>query len=244
MPRLPSRIVSTLLSAALLATAAAHADTVQLSNGDSVSGEVILLDAAALTLRSEHLGELHIPRAKVAALFLGEGRVEASSRRTTAFEPVPDQPKLAGAPAPSPAQAAPRPATAAPRTGAAAGTVEDILGQLQNQGVAPQTMQEMQTQFPLLNTPEVQEFFQDRVGGLASGRLNVQDIRGDAVQALDAINDLEKDLGPEAADALRGYKSILQSFVNQTSPEQSEVEVTPPAGIAPPTSDGSDAAGE
>ena len=62
----------------------------------------------------------------------------------------------------------------------------------------------------------------DRVGGLMSGRISIDDIRDDAIDARDQIRDLEKDLGPQASRALEGYLSILDGFIQETAPTNSD----------------------
>ncbi len=205
--------LKTLVSAAtagLLLVAPAAGDTVRLVNGDAIRGRVVSLDAATLTFDSESLGGLKLDRAKVASIHFGDAApaaVESVAPAASAATPVTG-------------------AAAKPAAGTPQGRVDDILGQLRGQGLDARTLREVQAQFPLLAEPEVGKMFQDRVGGLMSGRLNVQDIRKDAVQALDAIDQLERELGPQGAEALRGYKGILRSFVDQVSPAE---EVRPAA---------------
>src|SRR5262245_32156547 len=52
------------------------ADTVELLNGDSLSGKVIALDAKTLKLKNDILGEMTIERAKIASIHLGDAPVE------------------------------------------------------------------------------------------------------------------------------------------------------------------------
>ena len=54
------------------------ADVVELSNGDTLSGKVIAVDEKTVKIQNDVLGEITLPREKVAALILGErprGRV-------------------------------------------------------------------------------------------------------------------------------------------------------------------------
>ena len=62
----------------------------------------------------------------------------------------------------------------------------------------------------------------NRVGGLMLGRISIDDIRNDAIDARDQIRDLEKDLGPQASRALEGYLSILDGFIQETAPTTSD----------------------
>jgi hypothetical protein len=56
----------------LVFVTALQADTVQLVNGDAVSGKVISLDAKQLKLESDALGQLTIDRSKIATIHLGD----------------------------------------------------------------------------------------------------------------------------------------------------------------------------
>ena len=63
----------------------------------------------------------------------------------------------------------------------------------------------MQKILPLLNSPNAMRFFQDKLQGLQSGALSIQDIRRDAIKARDQVKALTKGLGPEADQALADY---------------------------------------
>lgn len=55
-----------------LGSGAVFADTVQMTNGDTLKGDVTKLDAKEVLVSSENFGELTIPRAKVSAIYLGD----------------------------------------------------------------------------------------------------------------------------------------------------------------------------
>lgn len=184
------------------------ADTIELTNGDVLNGQVISLDGQQLVLKSELLGELKLAREKVSAIHLGDKPILARNAA------VPQAPSAKPALDPE-----------VQKVLGAVPSTEDVLKQLQGGGVNPQMIGELQTKFPLLNTPEAGQYFNDTLGGLMTGKLNIQDVRKDAVIARDGLLDLKKDLGPEGA-ALNGYLSILNKFINETEP--------PPAAKQPP----------
>jgi len=65
------------LTLAILLTAIvpqSRADTLQLTNGDTLNGEVLTLDANEVKLKSEVLGEVVIARDKVVNITLGDRR--------------------------------------------------------------------------------------------------------------------------------------------------------------------------
>ena len=51
-----------------------------------------------------------------------------------------------------------------------------------------------------------------------SGKLNLNDLRSQAKASIDQINQLKRELGPEAGDALDDYLTILQNFVDESAP--------------------------
>ncbi|WP_437204418.1 hypothetical protein [Planctomicrobium sp. SH664] len=202
----------------------AMADTVVLINGDRVQGDVLGVNKQQLQLRSELLGELAIPRSKVHSIYFGEGGpLPATAQPQTSVPKTGDAPPSATTPeqllekltgkALSP--------SAADRDGN-----RQLLESLQQQGLNPQALKEVEQSFPLLAVPEVSEHFQKNLGGLMSGKLDLQDLRKQAIEARDLLNDLKQDLGPEAA-ALSGYFSILDKFINETAPADEPSASTP-----------------
>ena len=103
-------------------------------------------------------------------------------------------------------------------------------------------------------TPSVQKYFTDTVAGLATGKINVQDLRKQAISVRKQIDDLEKDLGPEAKAALAPYSGILDHFIRESRAsggilardsrqarrtcDQARRPKSPKAGINPPAQPG------
>lgn len=166
------------------------ADQVRMSNGDVLNGSVRSLDGKVLVLVSETLGELKLPRGSVAQIVLGD---------VPATAPLPN-----------------RNDRTVPKGTAA--NVSDPVSQLRREGLNANTLEELTAKFPLLASPEVQKYFGQKVGGLISGSLNVQDIRKDAIQAVEQANELKRGLGPEAAQALDAYLGILEAFIDESAP--------------------------
>lgn len=116
---------------------------------------------------------------------------------------------------------APIAAPAAPKA-AAASTLDDVLKQLK--GVGPSEVGDIQKMIPLLTNPEAFGFFQDKLRGLQDGSLSVQDIRKEAMKAVDQVKALK--LGPDADQALAPYLGILDRFIRDADPARSQ---PPPA---------------
>ena len=71
--------VGVLCAALGLCVLPAAADSVQLANGDVLSGRVLSLDDKHLRLESESLGQVTIPRAKIRAITLGDAKPAAAA---------------------------------------------------------------------------------------------------------------------------------------------------------------------
>lgn len=83
------------LAMGLLALAALPviADSVQLTNGDTLHGRVLTLDAKQLKLESDTLGQLNVPREKVQSITLGDGKAKPAlvdPKSVTKTELTPD----------------------------------------------------------------------------------------------------------------------------------------------------------
>ena len=211
-----------LASAAALAACSApalRADVVQLVNGDTINGKVVSLDETQLKLKSEVLGEMSLPRDKVASIYLGDGRPPAAAvpaRAAVPAAPV-DKARLLGPPGDS---------------------VEEILDNLQKEGVDIHDVNELKKQFPLLAMPAAGAYFDRTVEGLNNGTIGVGDIRKDAIKARDQLQDLKKDLarelGPGSDGVLDSYLGILDNFIEQTEPPKPAEPAPLPAPKADP----------
>ena len=226
LQRLPCRFALLAVWAVLVVAGTLWADTVRLTNGDLLSGEVVSLDATQLKIKSQVLGEIAIARTKVQSITLGE---------------LPAQPAAI-----APASAA-QPAGGGGQIGvedilkqlgvggAPAGTNADLFKQLQGGGVSAAEMDKLKKQFPLIAAPEVQSYVTKTLGGLMSGSLSINDIRNEAIRARDETKAAIKDLGPEAEQALQGYLGILDRFIKETEPKTASPPAPPaPQPTAPP----------
>ena len=189
-------------AAAILGAAVAPvaADAVKLSNGDTIHGQVRSLSETEIVIVSDVLGEVKLPRERVAMIALG---------KNATF----DQAAAKAEPAPKPG--------IAPENQ----TAEDALRQLQETGVSAEQMNRLRKEMPLLAMPEAKGYFDKTVTGLMSGSIDLNHVRKDALKARDELELLKKDLGPNGY-ILNGYLSILNNFINETEPKQA---AEPPA---------------
>jgi hypothetical protein len=177
-----------------------RAEEVRLKNGDVVLGKVKSLDETTLILASENFGELKIARNRIAVIRF------AAMPLYGLDETIP---------------AAPKPALTKPGDKAATATVEDDLTS-QLKKLDPTYMKAIEQAFPLLNSsPEAKKYFTDRVEGLMSGKINIEEVRKDAKKVVTELEDLKAELGDETGAALDGYLGILKKFLNETDPKAS-----------------------
>lgn len=190
----------------------ARADTLHMTNGDVLNGDVTAVTKSHVTMESETLGRLELKRENVRSIHLGDTPVPV--------QPAATPPSAPGASAP----AAPAPTADAalqqllgrsvkgPNGGGA--TPEDVLKQLRSSGVDPGTMKQLTGQFPLLADPKAGGYFNQMLGGLVSGDKGLQDLRRDAVRARDELQSLKEELGAPGG-SLDGYLSILNGFIDE-----------------------------
>ena len=218
MKTLPCTVLA-ILSFSMIASA----DQVELSNGDTISGKVVSLNATHLVLKSELLGDVTLARENVAAVYLGEKRpapkaASPEPAASAAAAPAADDfinkllgRKMADAKTPPAAK------------GAAAATPQELIDKLQRGELDAGSLAEVQKMFPLLATKEAGGYFNETLSGLITGKLGIQDIRKEAIKARDGIMELKKDIGRDA-DALSPYLGILEKFIKETEPVGGELE--------------------
>ena len=94
----------------------------------------------------------------------------------------------------------------------------------------PAAIQQVQRELLGTANPEANQLFQEMVQGLASGSLNVGDIRSKARSTLDELRELQKELGDDdTAGLLNSYASILENFLKHSGTNAPGVKPTQPA---------------
>lgn len=110
-------------------------------------------------------------------------------------------------------------------------TPQGAVEQLRREGVDAKTMGQLHAMLPGFGSPEVQKHFHDRVTGLMSGSLSINDIRNEAIDVRDQLRELMDELG-SGGEALGGYYGILDGFIQKTDPNK-PLSVPGIAPIAP-----------
>lgn len=187
-----------LLTGFLLASLSAllRADQIQMQNGDQYFGRVVSLSGETLTLQSEVLGTLKLPRAKIASVSFGTNALP-----TLAGQVLTNRQALPGATA---------------RTN---GTTEltDTLKQLRTHS---NLVSQVQAQFLAGAGPEANAKFNELLNGLTTGQLGIGDLRSQAQTAATQLRAAKKDLGGDAGFVLDSYLTILDNFINETADQQ------------------------
>jgi hypothetical protein len=175
-----------------------RADLVEMQNGDRYAGKVLSVSADTVVLESEVLGKINVPRKKVASLAFGTNAV-VSFAVTNGV--------LVAAPTNLP--------TAASST-ALTNTDSDLSAALRRLGGNTNVVAQIRMQM-LGGSPEAAGKFDEIVGGLMSGQLNLNDLRSQAESYADQLRELKRDLGPEAGDSIDAYLGVLDDFLKETT---------------------------
>ena len=193
----------------------ARGDRLQLANGDEVEGELLEMSADQVKFRHAILGTFTVPRHQIHAIELGKQRgnerIMADGSQAPAETPEEVIDRLVN---PNVNPGAVRKMEKGRKRHA---TAQGVVEQLREEGVDAKTMGQLHAMLPGFGSPEVQKHFQDRVTGLMSGSLTINDIRNEAIDVRDQLKELMDDLGP-GGEALGGYYGILDGFIQKTDP--------------------------
>jgi hypothetical protein len=175
------------------------ADEVRMNNGDRFVGKVMSLTNDVLTMQSETLGTIHLPRAKVASIDMGT----AAASKAPLSAPLTNRPPLIAA--------------GSRTNGATDPSLKDL-------GANSDLVAMVQKQFLSDAGPEATEKYNELLGGLMSGKMSLNDLSIQAKAAAEQIRSLKKDLGDDAAGGmLDGYLSILEHFLKEVPPQTAAV---------------------
>jgi hypothetical protein len=177
--------------------ASSRAETIYLINGDQIQAKVVSLDSQSLSLHSDILGTLSIPRSKIARIDFVQLQKTAANRSTPQ-----------GGQAPTTRQAA-QPSLPS--------TIPGIL----NAGDQDQLIQQVQQQLLTTAGPEANEMYQQLVQGVMAGSVNVPKLKSMAQDTVNQIEELKAELGEDVGFALDGYLGILKGFIQKAKRQQS-----------------------
>jgi hypothetical protein len=168
------------------------ADQVVMSNGDTYNGTVLSLTTNVLVLKNDNLGKVTLLRSKVAAITFGNTTVTVTANPQSTNTLIP---KLA-----------------ASFTNSVAPTVNSLRGIASQSNV----IQQVESQFLASAGPDAVNKFNDLLGGLDSGKIDMNGLRSQAQSAADQLRALKKDLGSDSDDEINTYLTILDNFLAET----------------------------
>lgn len=169
-----------------------RADEVDMQNGDRYFGTVLSVSADTVVLKSDMLGVINVPRAKVTNLAFGV--------KTAA--PVSASPKFAVAPPPA----------------ASAGTNADLSAALRGLGADTNFIGQVRQKF-LADNPGAASNYDAMVGGLLDGSLNLDELRRQARAAAEQLRELKRAGDSDSGIPVDAYLEVLDNFVNETASE-------------------------
>jgi hypothetical protein len=174
-----------------------RADQIEMQNGDRYIGNVLSLNTNTLTLQSDVLGTLHLPRAKVAHISLGSALIKA-------LVDLPTQTNLL--------------LRAAGAHVSKTNSAPDMSAALRQLGADKGSLQQVQSQLLSDAGPEANKKFNEMVGGLLTGRMTVNDLRAEAKSLTEQVRALKRDLGDDAGGMIDTYLVVLDTFLKETEP--------------------------
>jgi hypothetical protein len=183
----------------------ACADEIVMQNGNHYYGKVMSMTTNSLLLQSEMLGNVTLPRAKVKLVTFG---VNAP---TNSIRPTPQTITSARLSVP-----------------VNTNNTSDLSAALRSLQADTNLVRQIQKDYLNAATPEANQKFNQTLNDLASGKLTINDLRGQARTAADQLRAFKRELGEDAGGELDGYLDILDRFLRET--ESSAGPRTKPVG--------------
>ena len=178
-----------------------------MQNGDHYYGKVMSMTTNSLLLQSEVLGNINLPRAKVKLVTFGISAPTNSAHTVTATTTTSRLPVPANA-----------------------NKASDLSATLRDLKSDTNLIQKVQSDYLSAATPEANQKFGETLNGLATGKLNINDLRAEAKSAADQLRAFKRELGEDAGGELDGYLEILDRFLRET--ESSAPPTAKPVGKA------------
>jgi hypothetical protein len=217
--RLPVNAPGYLLIPLMLACAVLRAEQIEMANGDRYNARVVSMNDDSIVIQSDVLGTLKLARSKVANISMGTAAPSSTvAGAQTSRAQIP---------------------TATP--GAAVSPSNDLSTALRQLATQTNLIEEVQNQYLTGADPAVKAKFNELLGGLAAGTINVNDLRAQAKSARDQLRAMKKELGGGADDALDGYLAVLDGFLQESATTQTPAtQATTPAPRAKAPAAGAD----
>jgi hypothetical protein len=166
-----------------------------------------------VVVQSDVVGTLLVPRSKIASIVLGTNAVA----------------KRIQIPVAAAAQTLKSPAPSASANADLSTAIQQLRA---NTNATRQIQQQVQQQFLAGADPQATEMFNQMVGGIMNGSVNVDDIRRQAKSAADQLRAAKKEFGDEAGFAIDGYLAVLDGFLRESA-TTSGATTNAPASLKP-----------
>jgi hypothetical protein len=179
----------------------AGADQVEMANGDRYAGRIVSMTNDTLVLQSEVLGTLRLPRSRISSISLEpRGPVNV----TNIARPAPLVLRSNGT----------------NRVSAVVSTnsASEFSAAMRQLGGNSNIIHQVQDQLLTGAGPEAQAKFNDLVGGLLSGKVDLTQLRAEAKSTLDQAKSVRGEVGEEGGGMLDSYLAILDGFLKETEP--------------------------
>lgn len=186
----------------------ASADQVEMSNGDRYVGRVLSLGTDTLVLQSDVLGNLRLPRSRISNILFEPRTAAASSTNLSQFALVGPRSRIASI------SNSVSKVSALTSTNASA----DFSALMQQLGANSNVLHQVQDQLLTGAGPEAQAKFNDLLGGLLSGKVDLAGLRAQAKSTLEQAKGMRGDLGEDGGGMLDSYLAILDGFLKETEP--------------------------
>jgi hypothetical protein len=194
-----------------------------MSNGDRYVGRVVSLGGETLILQSDVLGTLRLPRSRISSITLQPLAASIRGTNLATFTLTAPRSKFAS----SSNYLSSTSALPVSTNGSA-----DFSSMMQQLGANSNALRQVQEQFLTGAGPEAQAKFNDLLGGLLSGKVDLAGLRAQARTTLDQAQKVRGDLGEEGGGMLDSYLAILDSFLKETEPDAAATNSTP--AVSPP----------
>jgi hypothetical protein len=169
-----------------------HAEQVNMQNGERYVGKVVAISNETVVVKSEVLGILKVPRSKIASITFGTNAVPPDVQMPVAANTQPQKP-------------------------AATNSNSELSAAINQLRANPNAMQQVQQQMLAGADPKATDMFNQMMGGLMNGSLNLNDIRTQAKSAADQLRSAKKELGDDSGFAVDGYLAVLDNFLRETA---------------------------
>lgn len=181
-----------------VAIPSARADQITLRNGDVLNGKVLNMTTNSLVLQDDSLGDLTLPRAKVANITFGAATAGATQNALS------------------------DPATSQTSPGAQTNSFSDLKAIAQEIREHSNLVHEVEAQvLGSSASPAADSKFNEILDELSSGQMDMNGLRSQAQSAADQLQEYKKEMGTDAGEEVDAYLAILNSFLRETAPTNS-----------------------